>query len=141
MQTALYQLLLVDDHVVTQIVESELIVRDIGNVAVVHLAALVRFHRLKNAAAAEAEEAVDFTHPLRVTVGKVIVDCDNTYALAFQRVKISRKRTHKCLAFTCLHLGDTALVKNYAAHELNMKVFHAENTAGCLPAHRICFRE
>ena len=84
---------------------------------------------------------MNFAHPLRVTVGKVIVDCDDAYAFSFQCIEISRKRTHKGLAFTCLHLGDASLVKNYAAHELNMKVFHAENTSGCLPAHRICFRE
>ena len=43
-QTSLHKLLLVDHHVVTQVVKTKLVVGNVGNVAVVHFAALVVVH-------------------------------------------------------------------------------------------------
>ncbi len=86
MKPSLDELILVDDHVVAQVVEPELIVGDVGDVAVVLLASLIRLHRLKHAADGEAQEAVDGAHPLRVTAGQVIVDRDDADALALKRV-------------------------------------------------------
>ena len=44
MQIPKHQLLFVDDHVVTQIIKPQLVIRHIGNITVIGLPALVRFH-------------------------------------------------------------------------------------------------
>ena len=37
-----------------------------------------------------SEEGVDFSHPFRVTLCQVVIDCDNMNAFSFQRIQISR---------------------------------------------------
>ena len=44
MQTAQYQLLFIDDHVVTKIVKTKLIIRNIGNIAIICGTAFIRLH-------------------------------------------------------------------------------------------------
>ena len=80
----------------------------------------------------ETEEAVYLAHPLTVSLGEVVVDGDNVYALAGQCVQISRKGSHKGLAFTGLHLGDTALMKYDSTDKLYFEMLHSKYSLGCL---------
>ena len=141
MQFPLHKLLLVNDHVIAEVVKAQLIVGNVGDVTVILCPSLLRFHRLKDAAHGQAEEAVDFTHPVRITVGQIVIDCDDAHAPSLQRIQVCGKRTDKGLAFTGLHLGDTALVKDHAADQLDTEVLHAKYAPGRLTDNGICLRQ
>ena len=69
---------------------------------------------------------MDLAHPLRVTLGQVVVDRDDVDALAFQSVQIGRESRDQGLAFTGLHFGDAALVQDDAADQLYAVVFQTD---------------
>ena len=65
---------MLDDHVVAQVVEAELVVRAVRDVAVVLRALLVGRRVVgDDDADREPEEAVQPAHPLRVAAGEVVV--------------------------------------------------------------------
>ena len=76
----------VDRHVVAQVVETELIVRAVGDISGVHRLAGLRRNLVNDKTDLETEEAVYLAHPLTVSLGEVVVDGDNVYALAGQCV-------------------------------------------------------
>ena len=86
---ALHQLFGVACHIVTQVVETELIVGTIGDVAVVGTATCGRVgFVLVDAVHGEAEELVHCPHPLGVTFGQVVVHGDDVYAFAGEGVQV-----------------------------------------------------
>ena len=127
-----------DRHVVAQVVEAELVVRAVGDVGVVGLAAGARLEVLHvldvvlllprveerllvlEHAEREAERVEDGAVPLRVALGQVVVDGDEVRALAFERVEVERQGGGERLAFAGLQLGDLALVQDDAADELDV---------------------
>ena len=75
--------LLVDGHVVPQVVEAELVVGAVGDVGGIGGLALGRAdHAVDDQAHRQAQEAVDLAHPLAVALGQVVVDGDDVDALA-----------------------------------------------------------
>ena len=70
---ALDHLLLVDSHIVAEVVEAEFIVRAVGDVGGVGRAALGRRLVMDDEADGEAEEAIDLAHPLRVALGEMCI--------------------------------------------------------------------
>ena len=132
---ALHALLERARHVVAQVVEAELVVGAVGDVAVVGLAALVGLHRRQDHAGGQAEEVVDPAHPLRVVLGQVVVDGDDVDALAVEGVEVRRQGRDQRLALTGLHLGDVAEVERCATHDLDVVVALADDALGRL-AHR-----
>ena len=141
MQVAQNQLFLVDGHVVTKIVESELIVRDIGDVACIGCPALIAGHAVQNDTACKAHELIRLAHPFAVTLCEVIVDRDNVDAFSLQCVEIARKCCNQRLAFTGAHLCDSSLMKDDAANDLYLERFHAERPAVGLAHCRKRFRQ
>ena len=119
-------------HVVAQVVEAELVVGAVGDVAGVGDLALGVVEIVLDDADGHPEEAVDLAHPLRVASGQVVVHGDDVDALALERVEIGRQRRDERLAFAGLHLGDPALVKNGAADQLDVEVPHAQHAAAGL---------
>ena len=109
-------------HVVAQIVEAELVVGAVGDVAVVSLLALLVVHAVDDVADGEPEELVDLAHPLAVARGEVVVDGHDMDAAAGQRVEIDRQRRDQRLAFAGLHLGDAAFVQDHAADHLHVEM-------------------
>ena len=71
---ALDHVLELELHVVAQVVEAELVVRPVGDVAGVGLLALVVEQGVLDAADRQAQEPVDLAHPLGVAAGEVVVD-------------------------------------------------------------------
>ena len=67
-------------HVVTQVVEAELVIRTIGNVAGVHLAALSRRLTHQDAAGGQTQEVVDAAHDVRLVLRQVVVDRHDVHA-------------------------------------------------------------
>ena len=141
MQTAQHQLVLVDCHVVAQVIKAQLIVRDIGDVRIVRLAALLGRHAVQHHAAGKAHEAENLSHLLRITFGQIIVDRNNMYALAVQRVQIRRERRHQRFALAGAHLRDASLMQNDAADDLYMEGFHTQHAPVALADGRKSFRK
>ena len=79
-------LLLVNGHVVPQVIKSQLIIRHIGNVAGIGFLSLLRGHGVEHHAYGQAQKLMDAAHPLRVTLGQIVVDRDDVDSLACQRV-------------------------------------------------------
>ena len=86
-------------HIVAEIVEPELVVRAVGDVGGVGLAALLVVEPVHDDADGQAEELVDLAHPLGVAAGEVIVDGDDVNAFAGERIQIDRQswRRASCL--------------------------------------------
>ena len=122
-------------HVVAQVVEAQLVVGAVGDVAVVGDLALLVAEIMHDDADGEAEELVDPAHPFGVAAGEVVVHRHDMHALAGQRVEIDGERGDQGLAFAGLHLGDLARVQDHAALELDVEVTLAERALGAL-AHR-----
>ena len=72
------------------------------------------------------------SHPLCVTLGQIVIDRNDVNALSLQRIQIRRGCGYKRLTFTCLHLGDTPLVKNDTTDELHSVVLHVQHSSGRL---------
>ena len=75
-------------------------------------------------------------HPLRVTLGEVVVDRHDVHALAGQRVEVGGQHAGQRLALTGTHLGDVAQVQRGTTHELHIEVTLAQRALGGLPDHR-----
>ena len=69
-------------HVVAQIIEAELVVGAVGDVAAVGVLALLIVEIVDDDADGQAEELVEAAHPFGVAFGEVIVDGDDVNALA-----------------------------------------------------------
>ena len=82
---ALHQVGLAPGHVVAQVVEAELVVRAVGDVAGVLLAAVRGLLAGQDHADGQAEEPVHPAHPLGVALGQVVVDGDDVDAVAGER--------------------------------------------------------
>ncbi len=119
----------VELHVVAQVVEAELVVGPVGDVAAVRDLAFLVVEVVLDDADRHAEEAEDLAHPLRVAARQVVVHRDHVHALAGQGVEVGRQRRHQRLAFARLHLGDAAGVQHVAADELHVEVPHVEHAA------------
>ena len=132
MESALHQLLLVNHHVVAQIVKAQLIVRHIGDITGIGRPSLVIRIPIQDHAYRQPQSLVNLAHPLRVTVRQVVVHRHDMDALSFQGVQVSRKRRHQRLSFTSLHLGDTSLMQDNSADQLHPVMLHAKHTPGRL---------
>ena len=140
MMAALHQIGLLPRHVVTQIIEAELVVGAVGDVGIVLLATLRRLLIGDDAADAHAQETVDAPHDLALVAGQIVVHGDHMHALALQGVQIARQGGDQGLAFARLHFGDVPPVQGRAAHELHIEMALPENALGSL-AHRCeCLR-
>ncbi len=141
MESAQHQLVLVDCHVVAQVIKAQLVVGYIGDVAVVGLLALLRAHAVENNADGEAHEGINLSHPLGITLCQIIIDRNHVNALAVQRIQIDRQRSHQGFAFTGLHLCDASLVQDNAADELNPEGLHVQCSLGALTNRRKSLRK
>ena len=113
-------------HVVAKVVEAELVVGAVGDVAGIGLAAFGVAQPVDDAADTEAEEAVDGAHPLGVALRQVVVDGDDVNALPLHRVQVDGEGRDQRLALAGLHLGDHAPVQDDAAQDLDVEVALAE---------------
>ena len=119
---ALHAVVQGEGHVVAQVVEAELVVGAVGDVAGVRDPPLRRVHLGQDRADVHAEEVVHAAHPLRLELGQVVVHRDHVYAAAGERVEIGRQGGDQRLALTGLHLGDVAQVQRRPAHQLDVEV-------------------
>ena len=83
---------------------------------------------------------MNLAHPLRVTLGQVIINRNDMDSLAFQRVQVCRKCGNKRLTFTCFHLGNTPLMKDNTTDDLYTVMLHSKNTFCSFTNRCKCFR-
>ncbi len=119
----------VELHVVAQVVEAELVVGAIGDVALVRRAPVDVGDVVLDDADREAQELVDAPHPFGVPARQVVVDRDDVDALAGEGVEVAGEGRDQGLALAGPHLGDLALVQDHAADQLDVVVAHAEDPA------------
>ena len=123
--SALHEVKRRSSHVITQVVETELVVRTESDVTSVRFAALIGVRTVFiDTIDRQAEEHIDRSVPLRVTFSKVVVDRHHVNALMRQRVEVHRKGCHKGLTLTRCHLGDLTLMQNDTTKQLYVIVDH-----------------
>ena len=79
---ALNLLLLVNYHIIAQIVKPELVIGAVGNVGVICSFFLILIHSVNNKPHGKPHKAVKLAHPLGVALCKVIVNRHNMHTLA-----------------------------------------------------------
>ncbi len=120
-------------HVVSKIVEAELVVGGVGDVAGIGRTPLRVIDAGHDHPGRQAEEGINLAHPFGVTTGQIVVHGDDMHALALKRVQIHRKRRDERLALARLHFGDPALVQDHAADELNVEMTKPDRALGAFP--------
>ena len=110
--------------VVAKIIEAELRIGAVSDVAGVFLAAFPWGHLVLDAADAETEEAVERAHPVRVAACEVVVDRHDVDSEAGEGVEVDGQCGDEGFAFAGLHLGDHAAVECDATDELDIEVDH-----------------
>ncbi len=141
MKTSLNKLFFIYDHVVPQIIKSKLVIGYICYIAVVRLAPFIIVHAVKHDSDCKPQEFVYLSHPLGVTLGKIIVYRNDMHALALKRVEICRQKACLRLTFSGPHLRDTPLMQNDTAHKLYSVMFRMKNTPRRLPDDRVCLHK
>ena len=86
MEIPQHQLLLVDHHIIPQIIKSQLIVGHIGDIAAVRFLPLFRGHAVEHHAHGEPQELMNLSHPLRITLGQIVVDGNHAYPFSLQGI-------------------------------------------------------
>ena len=77
---------------------------------------------------AHSEKFVYSSHPLAVTLCKVVVDGYNVNALARECIEVCGKRCDLSFTLARFHFGDPALVDNDTTDELNVVVACSEHS-------------
>ena len=88
-----------------------------------------------------AEEFIDRTHPLRVTLCEILIHSHHMHAFGRQRIEVHRQGRHKGLAFTGTHFSNLALMQGHATDELYIEMAQPEGASGRFAHHRKCFRQ
>ena len=84
---------------------------------------------------------MNLSHPLSITLCKVIIDCDNAHSLALKCIEVCRKCRNKCLTFTGTHLCNTSLMQNNTTDYLYSIMLHAKHTLSSLSYCSKCLRK
>ena len=69
-------------------------------------------------------EHVEWSHPLRVTLGKIVVDGNDMNTIACEGIQEYGECGYEGLSLTSCHLGDFSLMQYYTAEELHVVVYH-----------------
>ena len=75
-------------HIISEIIEAELIVLSVRNVGLICSSSHLLAHALIDAAYGETQEGMNASHPLRVTLGEIVVHRYNVNTLASKGIKI-----------------------------------------------------
>ena len=122
-------------HVVAQVVEAELVVGAVGDVAGVGGFALLVVQAVDHQADRQTHELVEAAHPLRVAAGQVVVDRHDMDAGAREAVQIHRQSGGEGLAFAGFHFRNLAAMEYDAANQLHVEMAHFQNSSAGF-AHR-----
>ena len=79
--TALYHFFFMNNHVVTKIVETKFVICTVSNVSGICLTSFTVVKLVNNKSDTHTKITVNFSHPLAVTLSKIIVYGDNMYTV------------------------------------------------------------
>ena len=114
-----------DGHVITQIVETELVVGTESDICLISLTTgfgvgLVLIDTVDR----ETMEHVERTHPLGVTLGQIVVDGYDMNTVACEGVEEHGEGGHEGLTFTSSHLSNLSLMEYDTTKQLYVVVDH-----------------
>ena len=111
-------------HVVAKIIETQFVVRSVGNVASVLLFSLFadRGHVGLDRPDRQAQRFVNRGHPVAVALDEVVVDGDHVDLQAQQDVDVTRQRCDEGFAFAGCHFRDFSFVQDSSADHLDVKM-------------------
>mmetsp|Transcript_66563 Transcript_66563/g.156703 ORF Transcript_66563/g.156703 Transcript_66563/m.156703 type:complete len:401 (+) Transcript_66563:604-1806(+) len=115
-------------HLIAKVVEAELTVGDVRDVATVGFLLLVCGHTILHHADSHPEKAEGLPHPLGVASSEVVIYGDHVAALARQGIEECCEDGDQGLALARAHLGNVSFVKRDASHHLDVKVAQAEDS-------------
>ena len=107
-------------QMITQVIKAELGVGDVHHITSIGLATLLLRHAALDQTNTKTKEAMDLAHLFHITTSEVVVRGDNERRLAGERVDVAGKRRDKGLTLNGIHFGQTSIVKDEAAEELNI---------------------
>ena len=110
--------------VITEVVEPELTVGSIRDVAIVLLLSHRGWLVVLNASDGESKKFVDLAHPFSVTPSQVIVNGYQVDAPTGKSVEINRASRDQRFTFARGHLSYLAFVQHDPADELNVEMDH-----------------
>ena len=134
-QAVLHTVLHLVHHVVTQVIEAVFVVGTVGDVRAVRGLLFFARHVGQVDTHRQPQEVVQTAHPLRVTVGQVVVHGHNVNTLARQSVEVHRQGCGQRLAFTRAHFRNLAVVQRHAAQQLHIEMAHLHDTLGAFAHH------
>ena len=134
-ERTLHAVVQTERKVVAQVVETELVVGAVGDVAGVSRALLVRRLPVADDTDGQAEEPVDGAHPVGVALREILVDRDDMHALPRQGVEVGGQGRHERLTLAGAHLRDAATVQGETADQLDIEMPHPEGTTSGLTHH------
>ena len=117
--SSLRHILLINDHIITKIVKSELVIRAVRNICRISLLLLRRGLSVNDDACFESHKGIYSAHLLAVAACEIVVDCYYMNAFSRECVKICGHGRNESLTLARFHLGDPSLMKNDTAHDLN----------------------
>ncbi len=83
---------------------------------------IIRILLWVNAGHLQSEGVVDWSHPVRVTPGEVIIDRSQMASPSGQGIKVKGQSSYQGLALAGPHLGNPALMEDNAAQQLHIIV-------------------
>ena len=110
--------------VVAKVIEAELAVRAVGDVALVLLASVLRHLVVLNDADGEPEKSIELTHPLRIALGEVVVNSHHMDAASGEGVQVNSQRADERLALAGGHFGNAAAMQHHATDQLHIEMNH-----------------
>ncbi len=111
-------------HVVAEVVEPELVVGPVSDIATVGLTPFRGGHPSLDTADRNPQEFVDCPHPFPVAAGQVVVDRDQVDVLPGKGVEVEGHRGHQGLPLPGRHLGDLSLVEDDRPDQLDVEGDH-----------------
>ncbi len=121
---SLHKVVLCHHHVIAKVIEAELVVCPVGNIACVFAATLEGIHRVLDTADGESEILVDLPHPCAIAFGEIVVYRHHMHPAPRKRIQIHRHGCNECLPLAGRHLCNLALVKDGTADQLCIKRDH-----------------
>ena len=115
-------------HVVAQVIESELVVRAVGQIRRIGRPALHVVQVMHDHADGQSQRLIQRAHPLRVAPRQVIVHRHDVHAAPGQRIQRRRQCRHERLPFARLHFGDFAVVQHHSADQLHVEMPHLQES-------------
>ena len=141
MEGPLYHLVQGGNHVITEVIETEFVIRSVGNIGIVSNLSLLEIQVMDDKAYRKAQEFINLAHPFTVSLGQVIVDRNDMDPFAFQGIQVYRRRSHQGFTFAGAHFSNVAPMEDNAANELHIEVPHSQYTAGCFTDNGESFRK